>query len=457
MKTFTFIAFVLLSSIGLASTDFSTLPPDSVSSLTQKAGALILIEKGKTKFEEGRTREALIKFREAQQKDPNSWKAAYWAGQCHYKLNNYGFALKYSKIAQSRGEGKLPKDVYFLLGESYHRLGKLDSAKIFYEKALGLFSKQRNKMLNVEGLIQQVEFAKKSISDGPKFDRSRILGDVNSGYDDYGFLTRGDSVAYLTARRSNTTGGNLNPSDERFYEDIYKLKWDADAGMWDNITNNLGKLNSNGFDALNWVSPDGTIAYITLNNSIIPKTKKPTRSSDICEVKKNKNGTWNSPKPIKNKSINTSFFDGAATLTADGNTMYFVSDRKANKSLTDIYVVHKDGKSWGTAKPLPENINTPEKETTPFITPDGKFLFFASEGHRGMGGYDIFVSENLGDSWSDPVNLGYGVNSVNNDTHFSYNPETKKGYVSSYHIVGNKSSIDIYEIDFSNGMPFIKQ
>lgn len=145
MKTFSFIAFVLLSSIGLSSTDFSTLPPDSVSSLTEKAAALVLIEKGKTKFEEGRTREALINFREAQQKDANSWKAPYWVAQCHYKLNNYGFALRYSKIAKSRGEEKLPKDVYFLLGESYHRLGKLDSAKIFYEKALGLFSNNETK------------------------------------------------------------------------------------------------------------------------------------------------------------------------------------------------------------------------------------------------------------------------------------------------------------------------
>lgn len=457
MKTFTFIAILLLTSVGFASSDVTTVPPDSVSSLTQKASALVLIEKGKARFEEGRTREALIKFREAQQKDPNSWKAPYWVAKCHYRLNNYGYALRYSNIAKSRGQEKLPKDVYFVLGQSYHRMGKLDSAKIFYEKARGLFSKQRNKDLNVQGLIDQVNNAEKALVEGMKFERTRILGDMNSGYDDYGVLTVGDSIAYVTARRSNTTGGNMNPSDERYFEDVYKLKWDAETGMWDDITNDLGKLNSNGFDALSAISPDGLVAYVTLNNSIIPKTKKATRSSDICEVKMNKNRSWNSPKPIKNKSINSSFFDGAATVTADGNTMYFVSDRKADKSLTDIYVVHREGKKWGSAKPLPEIINTPERETTPYISPDGKFLFFASDGHGGLGGYDLYVSENLGDSWSEPVNLGYGINSVNNDTHFTYNPDTKKGYVSSYYIVGNKSSIDVYEIDFSKGMPFIQQ
>ena len=72
-------------------------------------------------------------------------------------------------------------------------------------------------------------------------------------------------------------------------------------------------------------------------------------SSDICEIKKNNKGNWNTPKIIKNKTINTSYFEGSATLTADGNTMYFVTDRKGEKKSTDIYVVHREGKSWGDA------------------------------------------------------------------------------------------------------------
>lgn len=456
MKTFILTTFIFLASVGFSADNFSSIPPDSASSLSQKTKALFLIDQGKTKFEEGRTRAALIKFREAQQKDPNSWKAPYWVAKCHYRLNNYGYALKYAEIAQKRGAEKLPEDVFFVLGQAHHRMGNLDSAKMYYNKSIELLPKLRSNDLRLNELVKEVEFAKKQQSEGEKFKRTRLLGDVNSGYDEYGIIKQGDSVVYITARRSNTTGGNMNPDDERYFEDIYKLTWNAESGIWDNGTNELGKINSHGFDALNAISPDGLIAYLTLNNTAVPKVKKPTRSSDICEAKKNQKGMWNTPRPIKNNSINTSFFEGAATVTADGNTMYFVTDRKANKSLSDIYVVHKNGKSWGTAEPLPEIINTPERETTPWISPDGRFLFFASDGHGGMGGYDIYVTENQGGTWTEPVNLGYGVNSVNNDTHFSYDPVSKKGYISSYNIIGNKSSIDIYEIDFSEGMPFIK-
>ena len=73
------------------------------------------------------------------------------------------------------------------------------------------------------------------------------------------------------------------------------------------------------------------------------------------------------------------------------------------------------------------NVNTTGRETTPFITQDGRFLFFSSDGHIGMGGLDIYVSENLGDSWGDPINLGYGINTVNNDSHFVYSKELNKG------------------------------
>ena len=123
--------------------------------------------------------------------------------------------------------------------------------------------------------------------------------------------------------------------------------------------------------------------------------------------------------------------------------------RKGEKKLTDIYVVHRDGKSWGDAEPLPESINSEGRETTPYITPDGRYLFFSSDGHLGMGGLDIYVVENKGDGWGTPVNLGIGVNTVNNDSHFVYSIDENKAYISGYEIVGEKSSIDIYEIDMS--------
>ena len=130
--------------------------------------------------------------------------------------------------------------------------------------------------------------------------------------------------------------------------------------------------------------------------------------------------------------------------------MYFVSDRKGDTRSTDIYVSHKNGKSWGEAIPLSDSINTPGRETTPFISPDGKYLFFSSDGHLGFGNLDVYVSENIGGKWSSPINMGYGINSVNNDTHFYYNKELQKAFISGFEIVGNKANIDCYEIDMQN-------
>ncbi len=448
--------FTLLIAILLIFTPdaFSSVQPtDSTTTVMNKAAAIILIEEGRTMFAEGKMKDALIKFRLSSVKDPNNWKAPYWISQCHYGLNNYGYALKYAQIATKQGGEKIDDEIHFILGTCYHRLGELDSALTSYNEAFVTLSKRRSSELLISHLIEQVNYAKNALAaNTADYKRRRIEGRVNSGYDDYNLvMADGGKSLYFTSRRSNTTGGGMNPDDQRFFEDTYKSTYDAEMGEWDDVTNEIGKINSDGFDALNYISPDGLYAVMTLNTTALDiKAKKSTNGSDICELKMSNKGIWNTPKIINNKSINTSYFEGSATLTADGNTMYFVTDRKGDKSSTDIYMVEKVGKGWGEAKPLPMTVNTTGRETTPFISPDGRYLFFSSDGHEGMGGLDIYVVENQGAEWGTPINLGAGINTVNNDSHFVYLKEMKKAFVAGYEIVGNKSSLDIYEFDMKN-------
>ena len=443
-----FLAFVFV----YASNAFCTAtPPDSTTSIVDKTSAAIIIEDGRTLFSKGKIKNALIKFRQASVKDPHSWKAFYWVSKCHYRMNNYGYALKYAKLAMKQGGEKVNDEVYFMLGCTYHRLGSLDTAMINYKRALEALPKRRSNELLVEHHIKECDFAKVELTknDDNKFGKERVRGDVNSGYDDYNIVLVDNNTIYFTSRRSNTMGGGMNPDDQRFYEDIYKATFDPETQEWDNVTNELGKLNSEGFDALNYISKDGLTAILTLNTTTTDR-KKTTRGSDIAEAKYSNKGTWNTPKAIKNKSINTSFFEGSASLTADGNTMYFVSDRKGEKSSTDIYVVRKNGKNWGEAKALPMTVNTKGRETTPYITPDGRFLFYSSDGMLGMGGLDVYVVEYKGGSWGTPINLGSGINTVNNDSHFVYSEAMKKAFLAGYEIIGNKSSIDLYELNFTD-------
>lgn len=424
-------------------------PPDTLTTLVDKTAALTLIEKGKGLFNEGKVRDALVQFRQASVKDPNNWRGAYWVGQCHYHQNNYGLALKYAKVAVELDKNEVDKDVYELLGRSYHRIGDIDSALVNYNMAISMLSAGRVKELQLELRIKQCEFAKAQMSSG-KTAKKESMGAINSGYNDYcPILTQGGKTIYFVSRRSDTKGGNMNPDDQEFFEDTYFAVWNDEISDWDSISNELGRINSEGFDAINFISKDGLSGLMTLNNTAI-ESSKPTKGSDIFTIEMTNKNKWSTPKRINNKTINTSFFEGAATMTDDMSTMYFVSDRKGDKSGTDIYMVTKNGKSWGEAKPLPSPINTVGRETTPFITGDGRFLFYSSDGMEGMGGFDIYVVENKGGTWGIPVNLGIEFNSVNNDTHFQYYPALNKAVLSSFQIIGQKASMDIYQVDMTD-------
>lgn len=425
---------------------------DSTTNFVDKSSALLQIEQGKTLLNENNYLKAILTFRNAALKDVNSWRPPYWLAKTHYSLNNFGYSLKYAKDALAKDSIGVDKEVNYLLAQCYHRLGSIDTAITYYEKCLKSFSKKDIAALDIQNSYQQAIYAKNLLKEEIKVERTAIPGGVNSGHNDYGpVLSNDGQTLYFTSRRNNTTGGGQNPYDEMFYEDIYVAKWSAEEQGWDSITNTgvLKKVNGSGFESMSWLSEDGMIAYITVNNEAVDE-KIMTRSSDILEIKMNSKEVWSGPKSNTTSAINSMGFDAGATVTADGNTMYFVSDRNLKKG-SDIYMSQKTGKSWGAPIALSDSINTPGNETTPFITPDGKYLFFSSDAHLGMGGYDIFVSKNLGsNNWTKPVNLGPTINSVNNDTHFQYYPHLKKALFASQVVSGMKSNFDIFEIDMTD-------
>jgi len=425
-------------------------PPDTTSNIAEKSAAIYLIEEGKSLFMEGKVRDALTKFRDAAKKDVVSWKAPFWISRCHYEQHNYGYALAYAKSAILLNNNEIDKEVYEILSESYHRLGFLDSAIINYESGIAALSKARALELRLPLRLEQAKYAKEQMAKNVTNARIHLAGNVNSGYHDYTpVIYNGGKSMYFTSRRSNTTGGGQNPSDQQFFEDIYSAKWNADSKEWDSINNRLGRINGNGFESVSHISEDGLLAYITLNNSADNKAKIATRSSDIAEVKWTNQGQWSTPK-LLDKTVNSSFYDGNATLTADGMTMYFVSERNANAKMSDIYVSYKQGNKWSKPTALPAEINSKGRETTPFVTPDGRYLFFSSNGHtKGMGGYDVYVVERMGSSWGEVKNLGSAINTVNDDFGFKIYDALGKAYINGMELVGEKASLDIYEFNLT--------
>jgi tetratricopeptide (TPR) repeat protein len=433
----------------------TSLPPDSLKvSVVDKASNTLLIEEAKHSFSEGKLKEALNQFKVAYSKDSRSISAAYWVAMCYYRLNNYTQALQYMVKVRSLGQ-ELDGEQYALLAACFHSNEMLDSAFVNYSKSLDKLSKQRAVELEIWNKMEECKFAKEQFRTQKPNARKLLSGEINTEFNEYApILVDSGRVLYFAARRSSTTGGMRNPDDEQYFEDIYTAKWNSTYKMWDSVTNQLGKINGDGFEALTYISPDGTKGLLTLNTTALDIAET-TESSDICEVEM-KNGVWQRPKVIMNSSINTSYYDGSATMTADGNTMYFVSDRNGEKSSTDIYMVKRKGKKWGEAIALPVNVNSPGRETTPYITPDGKYLFFSSDGHKGMGGYDVYVTQFYGTSWSKPINLGSSINTVNDDTHFQYYPDLKRVVMAGITLDENQCNYNLYEIDLSKASLPIK-
>ncbi|TNE53183.1 MAG: hypothetical protein EP338_11635 [Bacteroidetes bacterium] len=423
------------------------LPTDSSTSLIKRTAALLLIEEGKNKFFAGKYQNSLRDFIAAGIKDKYNHLVYFWQGKCHFEMDNYGEA--YELVLKAEGMSKEEHlDVVILKAFCLHRLEKIDEAKKLYEYLATKLPKTRMNDLRIEVMIASCDYILEQQKAGKSNKRKVLSQAVNSEFSDYApILIDGGKKLYFTSRRENTTGGMSNPDDGQYFEDNYVVVWNEQTKDWDSLSNDMYRLNSNGFDCISWLSPDGLNGLMTVNNTAIDDAEKPTMSSDIFEIVLSNKGKWQTPKMIKNKSINTSFFDGAATMTADGNRMYFVSDRKGDKSMTDIYMVERSGRKWGEAVPVSDSINTPYMETTPFITPDGRYLFFSSTGHPGMGGYDIFVSENLGNTWSKPVNLGIEINTVNDDTHFQYYAKLKKALYAGISLDELRGNIDIFELD----------
>ena len=155
--------------------------------------------------------------------------------------------------------------------------------------------------------------------------------------------------------------------------------------------------------------------------------KRNTLSTDIFFSTLNKDENWSDPKPF-DRNLNTFYFEASPTFTEDGNTMYFISERIGGKGKADIWTSKKVNGTWQKAENLGDKINTAEKETTDFVTADGNYLFFSSEGHSGMGGYDIYVAKRTADGWSTPKNIGFPINDVSDETHFVFYPKLKKAY-----------------------------
>jgi tetratricopeptide (TPR) repeat protein len=426
---------------------------------SEKTNFTRFLNKGVEYFQAERSNDALESLKKAEALDPENWKLNYWMAACHHELSSYLSAEQYiNKAKKNMGEKEEgDAEFYELEGKINHRLGQIESASSAYKKAAIIMGAKMAKEYGISQYIEQCELVLKDRKQGIELSRKPLSVNINTVEDEYApILTKNGEVLLFTARRPETKGENLNPDDLKYFEDMYRANWNSKTQQYEMDYTFFNEINTNGFDALSFVNASGTYALLTINTSLAEKT---TKSSDIFEIVSEDTLVWESPTVIKSKGLNTDYFEGGACATEgaeDGDFLVFISDRKADVSGTDLYTCRKNETGYGEVTPLPKYINSLGNETTPWLTSDGKYLFFSSDELPGYGGYDVFYSVNESGVWSAPINLGSTVNTVNNDTHFRLIKDNKAIYAS----VAEQSgffSYDLFELDLQGGVyPFIK-
>jgi len=336
-------------------------------------------------------------------------------------------------------ERNAPPEVDYYLARSYHLNYELDKAELYYQKFLDQRDFKHDLYKPAQRGIQQVGNARELIKDPKHFPVQNIGGVVNGNFPDFSPVVSLDGNSlFFTSRRVRPDSSNNGVIDEIAgfpYEDIYVSYKDRE-GNWQKPE--LLNINNEGHLASINVAADGQRLFMYRDDE---GDGNIYQSRLIGEQ-------WSEPEKL-GSNINTKSWETHAALTADESTMYFVSDR-TDGSLggRDIYrVVRLPNGEWSKAQGIGGVINTPYDEDAPFVHPDGKTLFFASKGHNSMGGFDIFYSEKDENGiWGIPKNLGYPMNTVDDDVFFVTTADGRSGYFSS-NKDGGYGEKDIYRVE----------
>lgn len=385
-------------------------------------------------------KEALPILFEANKFNPDNAQLNYRLGRCYLASSIYKEeCLPHFQKAQKLNPNVSP-DINYYLGVGFQITMQFDKAIAAFKIHRSILTgKDPIEVEETEKRIRECEMGKKLVAKPVRAFIDNFGNVVNSKYPEYGAIISADeSVMMFTSRRNTTTGGAVADGLNEYYEDIY-ISTKAD-GKWTTPQNMGTNVNSEQHDATVAVAPDA-------QSMIIYKDDK--GDGNLYETKL-VGAVWS--KPVKmNKNINTKYHESSASYSNDGKTLYFVSNKEGGFGEHDIYFTKWDAlkKEWGVAVNVGPTINTKYNEESVVIHPDGKTIYFSSQGHETMGGYDIFMSklQEDGITWGKPENIGYPINSVDDDVFFVINASGRRGYYSSFKADGHGEK-DIYMITF---------
>lgn len=379
--------------------------------------------------------DALPLFVNLYKKDPTNMNLVFKIGVCYQGTRRYRTkAIPYLSKAvssvsadysgSSYKEKKAPLIAYKFLGDAYHVNYQFDKAITAYEKYIALMAENNSDKDQVSEVNRKIEMCKtaKVLTANPiKIKLQNLGATVNSNSGDYSSVLSADQkTIFFTSRRQETTG-NQKDADGNFMEDIY-TSTKTKTG-WSKAQNIGAPINTEWHEATVGISPDGQTILIYRDDMGDGNIYSTSLNGDV----------WSAPVKL-NDNINTKHWEPSAFISADGTKLYFTSDKPGGYGGRDLYVSKREfGGDWEKAVNMGAGINTEYDEDAPFIHPDGVTLYFSSNGHNTMGGFDIFSSFLLnGGTWSAPVNVGYPINTTDDDIFFVISPDGRTAYFSSF-------------------------
>jgi outer membrane protein OmpA-like peptidoglycan-associated protein len=375
--------------------------------------------------------------------DTTNILANFEAGHMHLETIGKDLATKYF-LRIYRQDPDYRFDLEYWSAKSYQYGLDFDNAIDFYnrykrklEGKPGYQGKDKIDMKEVDRRLFECQNGKEFVAMPKNYSIVNLGSHVNSEFEDYAPVVNGaeDELVFTSRRRD----GNLNENvadDNKPFEDIFTSS--KSGGQWSSARNIGNKVNTTFHESNLALSPDGQSLFIY--NDV--------NGGDILVCTRQADGTWSPPAPLPG-IINSSYKETSVSITEDGNVLYFASDRPGGLGGFDIYSCTKDSKGvWSRTKNLGPKINTEFDEDSPFIDYDSKTLYFSSQGRKGMGGFDIFKSTLMDaakNEWSDPENLGYPINTPDDDIFYTSTKSGDRGYYSSIREDGLGYS-DIYII-----------
>ena len=407
----------------------STLIIQSSFSQNQKKEEKKSYKKAKKLLEKEKYSEAQLNYLKLIELNPTKSIYNFETGLSFY-LSNFEKtkSIPYFEAALNNSKEDTIPDLYYYLGKAYHLNGE-------YQKATTAF-KAFKPFINLKTsagklMLKEVDYYIGKNKIGLQFSNNQSekikvknLGNsINSNHGDYAsILTSEKNTILFTSRRkanSSKTDKDLIP-----YENVYLAKKSDDLWKLVNDEKELQKFlpksfNSDRHDAVIMYTKDYKTLY--------------TYKKDVAWESTFTDGKWSELKKVE-KTINSGKFNiPSVALSNDGNIMYFTSYRKNGLGDKDIYQSSKkeDG-NWGIATSLGNVINTVHDEDAPFVSADGKTLYFSSKGHNNIGGYDIFsTTKDAAGNWSKPKNLGIPLNSSQDDIFYVEESDGLHGFISS--------------------------